>query len=449
VTPEVQAWLEGRVAWIAQQFGVERLRNAPVVLPNDGFFPDEYHGTEDDARKLFERVCGYMGIATNRVELRFYKVSTHQARNPYWDDWALTAGLYQEQDGRAVIQLEESQFSDPLVLVATCAHELAHVHLLGDRRLQRDEDDGELVTDLLAVFLGFGVFLANAASRSNVLLGRIEGRSTGRRGYLRDTEFAYALAVLAWLRSEDTSTWTILLRPNVREPMLEAVRWLAETDENTRLPRGRRFDNIGQNAGSIPLSPYPDLAQPDPPEDEPDDLDHVGRGVFNLLAGRFADAIRELSAAIEESPDDVEAYQQRTLAHIASDHPEEALADAHRAVKLAPDDIESYFVRGKSLMLNRLHDLAVADFDAVIDDNDESGHGDARLAEAYYQRGLARAFQGDASAAAGDFSRAIVKAPYRPELYEARAIAYECLGNSNEAEQDREEADWRRGKPPS
>jgi tetratricopeptide (TPR) repeat protein len=391
-----------------------------------------------------------MGISTNRVELRFYKVGDRRLLNYFKDDWAGAAGLYQEREERAVVQIEESQFSDPLALVVTFAHELAHVRLLGDRRLQRDEADGELVTDLLTVFLGFGVFLANAASRSTMYLGLGTSRGTVKRGYLNDAEFAYALAILAWLQDQGEPPWASLLRPNVREPMLEAIRWLAQTDEKTHRPRGRRFDNLGQD---IRLFPHPALARTAAEQnvqaEEPGELDHVGQGVFNLLAGRFADAVRELNTAIEENPDDVEAYQQRALAHIGLNRPEEALADAERAVALAPDDIESYCVRGKALMLNHRYDLAVADFDAVIEDNDNSGNGDARLAEAFYQRGLVRSIKGDAAAAVSDFSRAVVKAPYRPDLYEARAVAYEALGNDDKAQWDREEAEYRTAKPPS
>lgn len=443
VAPNLQAWLEGRVAWIAREFGIERLFDE-LVLPNDTFFPDEYHGTKDDARRLFEQVCEYMGVDPSRVDLRFCKTRALTAL----DDWTDEAGLCQDGDGRAIVEVEESQFSDPLKLVAVFARELARVHLHVDNRLQKDADDREFVTDLLAVFLGFGVFLANAVSGSSVILGLVEGL-----GYLSDCECAYALSILAWLQYKGKPPWASLLRPDVREPMLEAVRWLAEIDENTQRPRGHRFDNLGRQANTIPLSPHPVLAHSTAEsaveEDKPDDLDHFGQGVFALTAGQFAEAIQELSIAIEENPEDVEAYQQRAMAYLGLDRVEEALADAHKAVVMAPEDVESYFLRGKALMHNGLYDLALADFDVVIDDNDDHGSAGNRLAEAYYQRGLVRAIQRDMSGAIRDFSRAIGNIPCRAEVYEARAAAYEFLGNSRKAQQDREEAEWHRGKPPS
>ncbi len=47
------------------------------------------------------------------------------------------------------------------MLVGTMAHELAHLKLMGERRVTGDEYDNELLTDLTAVFHGFGIFLGN------------------------------------------------------------------------------------------------------------------------------------------------------------------------------------------------------------------------------------------------------------------------------------------------
>jgi predicted Zn-dependent protease len=54
---------------------------------------------------------------------------------------------------------------DPMTLVAVIAHELGHVILLRRELVDREEADMEPVNDLLTVFLGFGIFTANAAFR--------------------------------------------------------------------------------------------------------------------------------------------------------------------------------------------------------------------------------------------------------------------------------------------
>jgi tetratricopeptide (TPR) repeat protein len=387
----------------------------------------------------------------SRVDLRFYKVGDRRALTPL-DGWAWAVGLYQDKDGRAVVQIEESQFDEPLSLVATFAHELAHVLLLGEHRLKGDEEDGERVTDLLAVFLGFGVFLANSAAQSNVFLGLVEGRESSRLGYLSDTELAYALAIVAWLHYEGMPAWANLLRPNVREPMLEGIRWLTEEDQNTELPRGRRFDDLGVKADAFPLVRHPASAHfaresAEQGEDR-GNLDHFSLGLWAATDGHFDEAVRELSLSIEDDPDDAEAYQQRAQAYLGLNRVEEALADAEKAMAIEPDDVASHCIRGKALVRSGHYDAAAADLDVVIAESEPHGNEIEQLAEAYFLRGLIRALREDLSAAIRDFTRSIITVPYRPEVYEARAAAYERQGKTKKAQLDREEAEYRRSKPP-
>src|SRR5262245_28381795 len=62
VGPKDKAWIENRMRWLAREFGLERLREAPVMLPTPEFFPDPYSGTKKAVRPIFERVCGCMKI---------------------------------------------------------------------------------------------------------------------------------------------------------------------------------------------------------------------------------------------------------------------------------------------------------------------------------------------------------------------------------------------------
>src|SRR5262245_14406851 len=194
-------WIERRWAWLTQEFGAERLRAARVILPTPEFFPDSYTGTDGDARRMLDRVCGYMGIAPETVELSLY-----QDRNPVYDgEWRQgTAGLYHEEAGKFRVWVEVGNLDDPLALVATMAHELGHVHLLGHGRVSPDADDHEPLTDLLTVYLGMGIFTANSVIREHYWdLGTTSGWRIGRRGYLSMPMYGYALALFAEARGEE------------------------------------------------------------------------------------------------------------------------------------------------------------------------------------------------------------------------------------------------------
>lgn len=230
VDPDIREWIDRRWRWLEGEFGEERPRSSPVVLPRPEFFPDPYRGTEADARRLLDRVCGYMDIEPDSIEMALYDESHPMAGSPLLGEYRHqgSAGLYELDDGTHRISIEESNLGDPLAMVATMAHELGHVHLLGHGRLTGDEEDHEPLTDLLTVFFGLGVFTANSVIReSSWTDGNYSGWSVGRRGYLSMPMYGYALAALARSRGEDGSAWSRALRLDVLTPFKEAMRFLA------------------------------------------------------------------------------------------------------------------------------------------------------------------------------------------------------------------------------
>lgn len=230
VGPDERAWAEGRFAWLTGQFGAQAPKDAPVILPTPEFFPDPCHGKPEDIPPLFGRVCGYLGLDPNRFELALYS----EARRPSLVDedgrpLGGTVGLYEGGD-RPIVWVEYSQLADPPALVATLIHEACHDLLLGTGRLRGDEPDHEFVTDLLTVYRGLGVITANSTIREAYWRGGgWEGWRIGRQGYLSQPMYGYALALFARARGEARPAWLKHLRPDVRVPCAQGIRFLAET----------------------------------------------------------------------------------------------------------------------------------------------------------------------------------------------------------------------------
>jgi hypothetical protein len=140
-----------------------------------------------------------------------------------------TAGTYTglEEEGGFVLSLEDRTLDDPVVLVSTVAHELAHARLLGEGRLTSNEEDHELLTDLFTVYDGLGVFTANAAFRfGQWQYGGWHGWSAERHGYLSEPMIGHALAVYAWLRQEKSPEWDQHLETNCRVFMKKSLKYL-------------------------------------------------------------------------------------------------------------------------------------------------------------------------------------------------------------------------------
>jgi hypothetical protein len=233
---------------LEKMLGRERMLRASVILPSPEYFPDPYDNTPATAEALFQRVCNYMKVERRGIEFEVFPDETEQLRKvlPYWSGGSDgCAGFYTlhpgEEDSsrkeRMVVAVRSTQLKDPLALVATLAHELGHVILLGGRLLDPSTPDHEPLTDLLTVFLGLGIFTSGAAARFTQFQDETRyGWSMKRLGYLPEVVFGYALAKFAVGRGEARPAWARQLSTNVRAYFKDSRAWLEEN--GSRMGRG-------------------------------------------------------------------------------------------------------------------------------------------------------------------------------------------------------------------
>ncbi len=241
VDAQAKAWIERRLDWLGDQFGVDVFTRRAVVLPDSDFFPDAYDRSEATVRGLLDRVCRYMEVDPDIVDLELFA-----DRNPLYlindrgEALPTTAGLYDEQPDRVVIHLEISQLDDPMALVGTMAHELAHYRLIGEGRITGDEFDNELLTDLTSVFHGMGIFLANQPRAWPSQFTTWPETDVRRPEYMTGPMFGYALAHSAWFRGESKPHWSKHLCMDARPSFKQALRYLWETSDSSFRPRDGR-----------------------------------------------------------------------------------------------------------------------------------------------------------------------------------------------------------------
>lgn len=170
ITVDEKKWIEQNFLWLLEVFGKDYFLKKEMILPEARFFPDKFKGTEQCVTTLVGRVCGYMDIDPSKIDLYFTAdqedlAAKHRIGGDR-EQKSGAAGLYYGEDRKTskwVIAINTSQFKNPTSLVGTIAHELGHVLLLGGRKISREEQDHEYLTDLLTVFMGMGIFTANSA----------------------------------------------------------------------------------------------------------------------------------------------------------------------------------------------------------------------------------------------------------------------------------------------
>ena len=231
VTEEERSWVDKEFSRLKSMLGAKRMLSCTVIEPTDQFFPDPWDGSSAGLESIFCRVCEFMQVERSNVDLEIIPDSSElmEALPEYHLRSNGPAGMHfgQNADEKPLIGIRQSLLKDPLMVVATVAHELGHVILLDGGHLSRDVEDMEPMTDLVTVYLGLGIFTANACCRFTKFRDeRREGWSFSRHGYLPEEVYGYALAVFAKERRETGSSWAAHLSTNAQTYFRRSAAWL-------------------------------------------------------------------------------------------------------------------------------------------------------------------------------------------------------------------------------
>jgi len=223
-----KAWIEHGMRWLADRLGPRQLIQCRILLPTEEYFPDEYEPTPEAVRRLFDRLCDHVGVPSGEfaieIETESCRCSSAEASNS------------------SILRLTESQMEDPAALVATFAYALAQRHLERHQLLEGLPNPRWMV-ELATVFLGLGVFTANAANSEKHKHCGGSCHDSGARQGLPAWATAYAMALQAWLRGERRPTWGSYLREDAAYAFSAGLRYLERTEDSLLRP-----DNLYQES---------------------------------------------------------------------------------------------------------------------------------------------------------------------------------------------------------
>lgn len=198
-------WILAAWRWLEGQLGEARgLPPGPIVLPTPQSMPVAMASGHQLALNISDFV-------QQRAGLQDWHCALEPQQPDHLRDIALrtggqhrgrgAAGTFRVEGGRGTITYDPHQLDELESFVALMAHEWSH-HLLALVHAQRPggAEVEESLTDLCAIYLGFGVFQANAAfsfgQYSEGLGGGWRSRALGYLGQ-KGSSFALAVSVVA------------------------------------------------------------------------------------------------------------------------------------------------------------------------------------------------------------------------------------------------------------
>jgi hypothetical protein len=222
-------WLLACTAWLVPLLGgPDIMRTRTLILPEN--FPDPTSKGHARAVELFKQVRAFAGMDDWPCEIvageseRQTHIATglalkHETRPP-------PLGTFARSGNGITISYDPAQLEQPEKLVATFAHELAHYVLLSQPALPPGGAAlEEHATDLTAVMLGFGSFMANGAKsfRQFQDFGE-QGWEMRSSGYLSETALVTGLALFARLTEVQPEQASMAIKDYLRKPFKAALK---------------------------------------------------------------------------------------------------------------------------------------------------------------------------------------------------------------------------------
>jgi len=202
-------WLFETYAWALNNFGSDVFINETLMVqPTNKFFPGSANNSHDMASVIFEQVKKYAGVGHWPCKLLDQSICNTETIPKVMIEGALrgSKGIASEsvaEDNKLLITYHPEQVKNPQALIASYAHMLSHyLGTMAELPSPGGEEHWPHTTEVLAVFMGFGLIFSNSAYTFNRnKCGSCAGSVPSRTGYLSESEMTYAFAIFCVLKN--------------------------------------------------------------------------------------------------------------------------------------------------------------------------------------------------------------------------------------------------------
>lgn len=237
--------------WLLTHFGGDDFyHETQLILPTKEFFPVSVDSQESAAQVTFEQVKKYAGLEKWPCTL----VPQDDDTDPVVAPTLVVQNVEQgplgtyssDNSNRITITYNPKIVLDPTQMVATFAHELSHyLTETAPEPPPGGWDNWEFATDIGATFLGFGIFLANAAFNFQQHTSvDSHGWAVSGGGYLSEAEHSYSLAIFLLLKNIPPEIAYPHCDTNVKSSLKKA---LSELKEGTAIDKLREIECLSRN----------------------------------------------------------------------------------------------------------------------------------------------------------------------------------------------------------
>jgi len=415
VNEETREWLEEYFLWLINTFGKENIKKRKVLTPDFKDFPIQYNGQKQSAIDTLEIVASQLELNPDEISLHIYKEGQQEidTGSPFGHRLFLqnvkgqkySAGVYlgKQESEKYLVGLEEKKLNDPIAMVATIAHALCHIKLLGE---QRTEINNEYLTDLTTIVFGLGIFNANEAFKT---VAGFDFWGWRRSGYLTQQQWGYALALFSYLREEENPEWINFLSVNVKGAFKKSLNFIQHNSEELYKKKHRTIESkpkdsikptIYEAKKNRDFETLVNLYKEKLTTDPDNKIFHNNIGYYLLQQKKYKEAIEYFDKGIKIAPKYDFLYNNRGYCKLQLEDIRSAYEDIKKACELNP--FNSFAWRNLGAYYLKINDFekALENFEEAekIDSNTElinfylgKAHeklGNKEKAQAYFHKSI-------------------------------------------------------------
>jgi len=211
-----------------------------LVLPSNAFFPAKSNDLEEMSTLIFANVKQYAHLQHWPFQLvNQNNEVVEQVQLPYIEG-AIRGTKVIDQSSKAenslLIPFNPIQSRNPQAIIAYFAQTLAYYALLlSPNKPENYQGNIPQLSEVIAVFMGFGVIMANSAfNYKNVTCGSCNTPSTERQSYLSQYDITYALAIFCVLKGINKKVVLASLKSSLRTFFKKAYKQVLKRAELER-----------------------------------------------------------------------------------------------------------------------------------------------------------------------------------------------------------------------
>lgn len=302
---EQQLWLIDSLADLLRVRGTGHFLSMPLVEPTWTFFPDRWSFSDLGLDRVVRRLMQYAGLGRLDVRIVDFIQPRITERSKRRIHHSLAGAFLGIQDDSCYFAFNVDAPAEEEYIAGVMAHEVAHAYRVHHGICDdSDPDREEWLTDVTAVYLGFGILVANNSYRYRktssgiVGFGTFFSQSEDRAGYLTPQAFSFLLAIQIQARALDRARRNRVLKhlETTQRAFVKAAAdvialWPDEIFDRLQFPRqGESVPEVPLRSVLLPL-PEPDVADDEVREKE---VGEVGTGSpFLFNTGRPVFRVRQ------------------------------------------------------------------------------------------------------------------------------------------------------------